>query len=233
MPSRLPKGFELIAFTEREQSFDVLLSSDKTIDIADAKRPLCIGTSSVRRIALLHHYFPHVKCVNMRGNLQTRIGKLERGDCDALMLAYAGVYRMGYGDMIIHRFAEDEIVPPVGQGCIAVEAATTLPAAKKKLVRDCINHVPAESCLLAERAYLQRLEGGCSIPAFALARLGNDGVLTVKAGLVGLDGGELIEKSLSGSVQEAQSLGDRLATEVLADGGDVLLEQIRLEQEGD
>ena len=90
MQSTLPHGFALIAFTERERSHDVLVGLDPGIDLADTSRPLTIGTSSVRRVALLKHYYPHVEPVPMRGNLQTRVGKLEDGACDALMLAYAG-----------------------------------------------------------------------------------------------------------------------------------------------
>ncbi len=98
MQSQLPEGFALIAYTEREKVNDVLLSTDRSIDITNSALPLVIGTSSVRRRAFLRHHYPHVTIVEMRGNLQTRIKKMRQGDCDALMLAYAGVKRMGYGE---------------------------------------------------------------------------------------------------------------------------------------
>ena len=140
MQSQLPEGFALIAFTEREKVNDVLLSTDRSIDITDSTRPWLIGTSSVRRRAFLRHYYPHVHIVEMRGNLQTRIEKMRRGDCDALMLAYAGVKRMGYGDMIVMEFDEQQFVPPVGQGCIAIESATSLAPEKIQEIRACLNN---------------------------------------------------------------------------------------------
>ena len=116
MQSMLPEGFGLIAFTAREKVNDVLLALDKGLDLDDPGKKIRIGTSSVRRIAMLKHYYPHVQTVEMRGNLQTRIQKLRDGACDALMLAYAGVKRMEYADMIVKVFPEDEFVPPVGSG---------------------------------------------------------------------------------------------------------------------
>lgn len=130
MQSTLPEGFELIAFTEREKVNDVLVSEDTTLDLEDTSKTIRIGTSSVRRIALLRHFYPHVETVEMRGNLQTRIQKMQNGACDALMLAYAGVKRMEYEKMIVKIFSEDDFIPPVGQGCIAIEAATGLDADK-------------------------------------------------------------------------------------------------------
>ena len=198
MQSVLPEGFELIAFTDREKVNDVLVSRDKTIDIDDSSRKLRIGTSSVRRVALLRHFYPHVETVEMRGNLQTRIRKMDEGACDALMLAYAGVRRMEYDDMIVKTFSETEFVPPVGQGCIAIEAATSLEEDKRERIRACLNNGDSESCLLAERGYLKHLEGGCSIPAFGLARL-DGGTITLNVGLVSLDGKKMITRTLTGS----------------------------------
>ena len=175
MQSILPEGFELIAFTEREKVNDVMVSTSKNIDIEDATKPLVIGTSSVRRRAFLRNYYPHVKIVEMRGNLQTRIRKMEDGDCDALMLAYAGVKRMGYEEMIVKEFDATEFTPPVGQGCIAIEAASSLDPEKLENIRICLNNKRSEVCLLAERAFLKKLEGGCSIPAFGYATLSEAG----------------------------------------------------------
>jgi hydroxymethylbilane synthase len=229
MQSVLPEGFELIAFTEREKVNDVLVSNDKTIDINDSSRSLKIGTSSVRRVALLHHFYPHVEAVEMRGNLQTRIKKMNDGACDALMLAYAGVKRMEYEDMIVKMFSETEFVPPVGQGCIAIEAATSLTVEKRQKVRECLNNAESEACLTAERAYLKQLEGGCSIPAFGLARL-QDGILTLQVGLVSLDGKTILRRELQGPVAEAAQLGTKGGIEILENGGMEMLAEIRRQQ---
>ncbi|MDH3394311.1 MAG: hydroxymethylbilane synthase [Desulfobulbaceae bacterium] len=228
MPSQLPEGFSLIAFTEREHPYDVLVSEDKSINLDDTSRKLKIGTSSVRRVSLLKHFYPHVEAVDMRGNLQTRVKKMKNGDCDALLLAYAGVHRMEYSDMIVAKFPIDKFVPPVGQGCIAIEAGR-ISEEKKKLVRDCLNNVESETCLLAERAFLKTLEGGCSIPAFALATLNGDTV-TLSGGLVSLDGQRQIKHTLTGSGKDAVALGDQLGTKILADGGKELLAEIRQAQ---
>ena len=225
MQSVLPEGFELIAFTDREKPNDVLLSRDASIDITDSSRPLRIGTSSVRRVALLKHFYPHVETVEMRGNLQTRIGKMDAGDCDALMLAYAGVKRMEYEDMIVKVFSEEQFIPPVGQGCIAIESATSIDADKRKKVRDCLNNENSESCLLAERAFLRVMEGGCSIPAFGLATLDGD-KLSLSGGLASLDGATVLVKTETGLRSQADEIGQRLGKYILENGGKEILAEI-------
>jgi hydroxymethylbilane synthase len=226
MQSILPPGFGLIAFTTREKVNDVLLALDKGLNLDDPAQKIRIGTSSVRRIALLKHYYPHVQTVEMRGNLQTRIQKMRDGVCDALMLAYAGVKRMEYEEMIVKVFSEDEFVPPVGQGCIAIECADGLAAEKKAMIRRCLNNPDSESCLLAERAYLRKLEGGCSIPAFGLAVLNND-VLTLTVGLASLDGTTILRKSGQGTRLDAERLGEHLGDYILNNGGREMLAEIR------
>ncbi len=226
MQSQLPEDFALIAFTEREKVNDVLLSADSSIDITDSARPLVVGTSSVRRKAFLKHYYPHVTIVEMRGNLQTRLGKMKGGDCDALMLAYAGVKRMGYDNMIVMQFDEQQFVPPVGQGCIAIEAATSLDLQLKEKIRACLNNPESEICLLAERAFLKKLEGGCSIPAFGHAVLNGD-VLILTAGLAGLDGNKILRITEKGSAQDPEKLGKKVGEYILKNGGREMLAEIR------
>lgn len=230
MQSTLPEGFELIAFTERERVNDVLVSEDKSLDVGDAGKRLRIGTSSVRRVALLKHFFPHVETVEMRGNLQTRIAKMKSGDCDALMLAYAGVKRMGYEDLIIHFFPETSFIPPVGQGCIAIEASSTFSSEKKGMIRKSINNAESEACLLAERAFLKKLEGGCSIPAFGLATLNGD-QLVLNGGLASLDGSTILKGEQTGSLEDGVQMGEALGEYILANGGREMLAEIKAFQE--
>ncbi len=232
MPSRLPEGFELIAFTEREKANDVLLSHQADLSLADTGKKIVIGTSSVRRRALLALHYPHVETVDIRGNLQTRIKKMKDGLCDGIMLAYAGVYRMELSDMIVHTFPENQFVPPVGQGCVAIEAAAGLSAEKRSAVRSCLNNVDSETILLAERGFLRKLEGGCSIPAYALATLAGDQI-SMNAGLVSLDGRKNITASQSGARTEAERIGTELGTRILEDGGRELLAEIRSQQAAD
>jgi len=228
MQSTLPSGFELIAFTEREKSHDVLLARTD-VDLNSPDSAIRVGTSSVRRVALLSHYYPHISAVPMRGNLQTRVAKLEAGDCDALMLAYAGVTRMGYDEMIVHHFDEAQFVPPVGQGCIAIESATSLSSAKKALIKECLNNRQSEYCLKAERAFLKKMEGGCSIPAFGHAVLEND-TLSLTAGLANLDGSWLLQETRTGSIDAPEELGQELGSYILAMGGREVLDAIKAEQ---
>lgn len=221
MQSRLPEGFEIIAFTEREKINDVIVG-DQPIDLNNPD--LVLGTSSTRRVALFKHFYPHIKTVDVRGNLQTRIEKLRGGLCDGLVLAYAGVHRMEYDTMIQHELSLDEFIPAVGQGSVAIESHVSLINEKKAAIREVINDPVTEKRLLAERAYLARLEGGCSIPVFALAHNQGD-ILTIDGGIVSLDGKTRIVKSLEH--QDPIALGNALAEAVLSAGGDKVLAEIK------
>ncbi len=220
MQSTLESGFELIAFSEREVVNDVI-AADKEIDL---QSEVVLGTSSTRRIATLKHFYPNVKTVEVRGNLQTRIEKMRSGLCDGLLLAYAGVHRMGYDDMIRHKLSLDEFTPAVGQGSIAIESHLSLSSEKRNKIRELINHTATESRLLAERAFLKRLEGGCSIPVFALAQNEGDQV-SINGGIVSLDGKVRIVKSAKGS--DPVTIGDELANMLLSAGGDKILKEIK------
>ncbi|OQY19860.1 MAG: hydroxymethylbilane synthase [Desulfobacteraceae bacterium 4572_35.1] len=230
MQSELPDGFEIIAFTVREQVNDVVVSRDKTLRLGDTSRPLTVGSSSVRRRAMLKAYYPHLKVIEMRGNLQTRIAKMDDGQCDAILLAYAGVNRMKYNDLIVETLALDEFIPPVGQGSVAIESATTLDAEKRKIIRNAINHSDTEFRLLAERAFLKTLKGGCSIPAFCMAELAENDQLNVTGGLISLDGKILIKNTLSGTRADAEDLGDQMAQLTMNQGGAEILAAIRRER---
>lgn len=226
MQSHLPEGFEIIAFTEREKENDVIVSHQKDISLADSSKPLLLGTSSTRRVSTLKHFYPHVKTVEVRGNLQTRIRKMEEGLCDALLLAYAGVHRMGYDAMIVSELDLAEFTPAVGQGSVAIEVAHNLnPVVKAKIIQAC-NHTGTSQKLRAERAYLRVLEGGCSIPVFALATLEGE-KLKLSGGIVSLDGKTRISIEVSGTSNQPEELGKMLADRVFAAGGKEILDQIK------
>lgn len=228
MQSNLPEGFELIAFTEREVVNDVLVSTKKDISL---DQELVIGTSSTRRVATLKRLYPHIKTVPVRGNLQTRIGKMKDGHCDALLLAYAGVHRMGFDDMIVQKLSIEEFTPAVGQGSVAVEVAASLSYEKRNIIRKFVNHEPTETRLRCERAFLRKLQGGCSIPLFALSHLKDDQI-EINGGLVSLDGKEIIRKSVSGAYINAEAIGTELAEQVIEAGGGEMLKEIRRELDG-
>lgn len=230
LQSELASDLEVIAFTEREQVNDVLVSFNKNLSLQSGES-FVVGTSSTRRVAMLKHYYPHIQIVDMRGNLQTRLRKLEDKQCDALLLAYAGVHRMHYDDLIVELLPLTEFVPPVGQGCVAIEAAKTLAEEKKLMIKLLINDAQTEKCLLAERAYLKTLQGGCSIPSFGKAALEeneNGGLyLKMTAGLISLDGQKLIKVIEESSVDDPEGLGVKVAENVLANGGIEILQNIR------
>jgi hydroxymethylbilane synthase len=225
LQSELADDLEIIAFTEREKIADVLVSYNKNLSL-DSGESFVVGTSSTRRVAMLRHYYPHIKIVDMRGNLQTRLRKLEEGQCDALLLAYAGVHRMGYHDLIAQELSTTKFTPPVGQGCVAIEAAKNLSEEKRDAIRQLINDETTEKCLIAERAYLRKLQGGCSIPSFGWC-ITDGKMLNMTSGIISLDGQTMVIKHASKPVEEAEELGKNLAQEVLDAGGAEILAGIR------
>ncbi|GAB4128247.1 MAG: hydroxymethylbilane synthase [Raineya sp.] len=223
LPSTLPEGLEIIAFTEREQVNDVLVSFKKNISLNDN---IVVGTSSTRRVAILKHHYPHIRTTEMRGNLQTRIQKLENGACDAIILAYAGVHRMGYDDLICQHLPIDIFTPAAGQGSIAIEIAEKLDENTKKKLKETLNHNETATCLKAEREFLHILQGGCSIPIFVLATLENE-FLQLKGGIVSLDGSYLLTRTLCVPIAEQENAGKKLAQEILQNGGSQMLKEIK------
>lgn len=224
LSSDIPEELELLAFTERELVNDVVISPRKDIQLTRDK--IRIGTSSTRRVAFLKHFYPNVEAVSIRGNLQTRLNKLNAGECDALMLAYAGVHRMGYDDLILERIDTSYFVPAVGQGTIAIECHKKLSFDKKEIIQRWINHAPTEVCLRAERAFLKTLHGGCSIPAFGYAHYDGD-LIILKAGIISLDGQQVIKVKRSAPPEDVKELGESVAHEVLNSGGERILKDIR------
>ena len=224
--SSIPRDLELLAFLEREQPNDVVLSYDENFSLD--KPGIVLGTSSTRRKAQLRRFYPNAETAEARGNLQTRLRKLEEGQFDALVLAYAGVHRMGYEHLVRHTLPTHRFVPATGQGSIAIECAATLDAGLKARLKVALDHAPTHTCLLAERAFLHTMEGGCSIPSFALATLDEQGELRLHGGLISLSGEEYIEEIQTVETPaEAETLGIAVAEAVLGRGGREILASIR------
>ncbi len=224
--STIPADLELLAFMEREQVNDVVVSFDPNLDLS---RPdLILGTSSTRRKAMLRRFLPQATTAEARGNLQTRLRKLEEGQYHGLVLAYAGVHRMEYDDLIRHVLPETQYVPATGQGSVAIECARNLEPALKAQLHAALDHAATHICLATERAYLRTMEGGCSIPSFALATLSADGqTVQLHAGLISLDGAQLLEEARTAPVADSQRLGTELAESILGRGGREILDAIR------
>ena len=227
LQSSLPDDLEIVAFMEREKVNDVVISFDSgfTLD----REQIVVGTSSTRRRALLKRYYPDIITAECRGNLQTRLQKLKDGQYDAILLAYAGVFRMQYSHLITEILPENKFVPAAGQGSIAIECAKELPLSKKIAIRNCLDHEPTHVCLTAERAFLRTMEGGCSIPSFALATL-HGAHVEITGGIVSLDGQQMITDTLQAPPHQASELGDRLARNILSMGGDHILNAIKQER---
>lgn len=220
--STLPEDFYLLAFCEREAVEDVIVA-EKTIDLQ--QRDLVLGTSSTRRVALLKHLYPHINTVAVRGNLQTRMAKLQSGSMHGLVLAYAGVKRMKYEKKIKHHFDPHTFVPPVGQGAIAIEAHRTLDQKVAEAIKSLTNHVTTEKTIRAERAFLKKMDGGCSIPVFGYARLQGAEEMELVGGIVSLEGTQKVQTHLSGT--DPEKLGEEVADQVLKKGGEKILNDIK------
>ena len=223
LPSTLPEDLHLIAFTEREKSHDVLLSLDPNFTL-NTPGPHQIGTSSTRRRAFLGHLYPSLKPVEMRGNLQTRLEKLKNGDCNAMILAYAGVYRMDMSAYITEHLPLDQFIPAVGQGSVAIQCVKTLSRDLQNTIRSACNHEATEICILAERELLSKLDGGCSVPVYGHAQIEKD-VVNLTGGVLSLDGQQKIEFSLIG--KNPIELGQKLADQLIGAGASELLKEIR------
>src|SRR5690606_12232275 len=224
LSSTLPEDLEIIAFTEREKPNDVVISLNPSFNLQNES--IVVGTSSTRRVAFMRHFYPHAKIVPARGNLQTRLQKMKVGHFDALILAYAGVHRSGYDEFIVEEIATSYFVPAVGQGTIAVECHRKLDYEKKAAITQWVNDPTPESLARTEPALLTTIEGGCSIPVCGYARAKGD-IVTLKAGIISLDGKRVVKVKRSAPASEAKELGRGVAADVLSQGGKEILEEIR------
>jgi hydroxymethylbilane synthase len=227
LQSELADDLEIIAFTSREQVNDVLVSLDRGVSL-ESGQPLVVGTSSTRRVAMLRRFYPHIQTVDMRGNLVTRLQKLRNGHCQALLLAYAGVHRMGYAEHIVAQLDPTHFVPAVGQGSVAIEASRNLDSSIRGQIRTLLNDATTERCILAERAFLRRLQGGCSIPVYGLATQ-QTGQLSLRGGIISLDGQHLaeVQQQHTEPGAEPEALGLAVAEAILSKGGAGILAGIR------
>jgi hydroxymethylbilane synthase len=227
LPGELPAGLLVAAALEREDPRDaLLLPVDATARGFDAvKRSLGreprIGTSSVRRAAELRGVFPTATFLPIRGNVDTRLRKLDAGECDALVLAVAGVKRLGLEQRVSAELPIEICLPAPGQGIVAIEIADSA-AADVRAAAKCISDADAEAALLAERAVVQALGGGCQMPLGALARL-DEHALSIDGVVASLDGRTIIRASASGHRGGAAAVGEKLARQLLAKGAAELL----------
>jgi hydroxymethylbilane synthase len=225
LPTRLPEGLMLGCITQREDPADALVvhekHQDKQLDTLPAGA--VIGTSSLRRLAQLRHHFPQLTFKDIRGNLNTRLRKLDEGQYDAIILAVAGLERLGMGDRI-HQVIPAEIsLHAVGQGALGIECRTEDPEILD-LIKTLEDRPTAYRCL-AERAFLRELEGGCQVPIGVNTVIEGDR-LTLTGLVASLDGQTLIKDMVQGSPDDAETMGTTLAQRVRSQGAQAILDEI-------
>ena len=230
VPTVLPAGLDIVAITEREDPFDVLISRTGA-RFTDLPRGARVGTSSLRRQAQLLHHRPDLSIVALRGNLDTRLRKLDSQALDAIVLAAAGVKRLGWVDRITECLSPDICLPAIGQGALGVEGRVPSgqgdPGAlwEATAVGSALDHRETRAAVLAERAFLRRLEGGCQVPFAAHARISNDRIFI--RGLVATpDGSQLVTGERHGFLGEGERVGLDLAEDLLARGAAEILRAV-------
>ena len=223
MPTELPAGLVLAAVTDRVDPGDALISPQyKTLDNLPAYAR--VGTSSLRRKAQLLNVRPDLTIVDLRGNLDTRLKKLTTENLDAILLAVAGLRRLGWDEHITQVLPQDICLPAVGQGALAIEARENDPETLALLAF--LNHEPTRQATLAERTFLAEVEGGCQIPIGVYGEIKAAGQLSLQAVIMSPDGQEAVNDAIDGSPADASLLGHTLAVRMLANGGREILAKL-------
>ena len=222
VPTEFPDGLELTAITKREDARDALISygNKKLMELPDGAT---IGSSSLRRRCQLLKVRPDLKIVDLRGNLDTRLKKVEAGDFDAIILAAAGLNRLGWEKRISERISPEIMLPAIGQGALGIESRIG-DDDTNNLIRFLNDH-DTSVAVKAERALLKKLEGGCQVPIASYGVV-ESGKLLLK-GLVGsLDGETMITGKVEGDISDSEALGIKLAEELLDKGAGEILEEV-------
>jgi hydroxymethylbilane synthase len=218
LPTELPPGLTVAAVPEREDPRDVLVSycGKKLEELSSAAR---IGTGSLRRRAQILHYRSDLSVVPIRGNIDTRLKKLEAGEADALVMAAAGLKRIGQQDRIVEYIPERICVNAVAQGALGLESRVDDPVREQLAF---LHHQATATEVAAERAFLRRLGGGCHVPVGALARIAGDDLKLIGV-VANPDGASLYRDEIAGPVENAAHLGQALAERLLQQGATKIL----------
>ena len=225
LPTNLPEGLMLGCVSKRVDPADALVVNEKYKDkqLETLPEGAVVGTSSLRRLAQLRHHFPHLEFKDIRGNVNTRLAKLDAGEYDAIILAVAGLQRLDMSDRIHQNISPDISLHAVGQGALGIECRDGDEEILKilKVLED------ADSCdrVLAERAFLRELEGGCQVPIGVNTKIEND-TLTLTGMVASLDGKQLLRDTVSGNRRESEALGLELASKLKEQGAGEILEKI-------
>ncbi|KAB8140202.1 hydroxymethylbilane synthase [Chloroflexia bacterium SDU3-3] len=227
LPSELPPDMALGAFPAREDARDALVSRGG-LTLSQLPEGATVGTSSLRRASQLRHWRPDLQIADLRGNVDTRLRKLHEGAYDAIVLAAAGLHRLGLAGEISEYLAPTVMVPAVSQGILGIEARAGDDEVLALLAA--LDDHAARTAALAERAFLARFGGGCQVPLAAYAQLGGDHIQIY--GLIGSASGHVVRGSRRGPASDPVSLGRHLAEELLSIGGQTLLTMQKLSSPG-
>lgn len=219
VPMNLPEGFMLAATGERENPRDAFVSNQYAC-LEDLPHGAVVGTSSLRRQSQLKARFPHLVVEPLRGNLQTRLRKLDEGQYAAIILAAAGLIRLNLSDRIRNTIAPEQSIPAVGQGALGIEICTHRPDLLAILAP--LNHGDTQMCVIAERAMSRALAGSCTVPLGAYATCEQD-VIHMTGFVASVDGQQMIVEKVSGPRSNAEQLGQQLATQLRTRGADDIL----------
>ncbi|NEP42034.1 MAG: hydroxymethylbilane synthase [Okeania sp. SIO2G4] len=228
LPTNLPEGLVLGCVTERENPADALVVHEKFKDKQLEALPegAVIGTSSLRRLAQLRHHYPHFEFKDVRGNLNTRLAKLDAGEYDALVLAFAGLHRLGMGDRIHQVIPPEVSLHAVGQGALGIECRDgdndILDLLKS------LEHTSTAQRCYAERAFLRELEGGCQVPIGVNTKIEEE-QLTLTGIVASLDGQKLVKDIVTGAASDAEQIGIELAQKLRKQGAQEILDKILAE----
>jgi len=222
VPTEFPEGLHLSVITKREDPRDVLISKDGK-PLKDLPKGAKIGTSSLRRQAQLLHFRSDFELIPLRGNLDTRLKKLKTMNLDAIVLALAGVKRLGFDEKITEIIPPELSLPAIGQGALGIETRMADQEVESRI--RLLNDRDSSIAISAERAFLKKLEGGCQVPIAAFARI--VGTTLHIDGLVGtIDGKRLIRHHVEGPIERAESLGVELAEILLGEGAKEILDEV-------
>ncbi len=228
VPTEFPDGLHLAVICEREDPRDAFISRIEDGEFvvggfSDLPQGASVGTSSLRRSCQLLNMRPDLRILQLRGNLDTRLRKLDEKEFDAIILAAAGVKRLGWSKRIAEIIAPEVSLPAIGQGAIGIECRTGDDFINNLITP--LNHAETSVCVRAERACLKRLEGGCQVPIAAYARF-SGGALLID-GLVGsVSGDRLVRSHFEGRPDDCESLGKKLAEDLLSKGADRILTEV-------
>lgn len=222
LPTFAVEGLILAAVPQRGPTGDALVSTIHR-SFAELPQGAVVGTSSLRRKAQLLNCRPDLYLIDIRGNVETRLRKLVEQNIDAIVLAQAGLIRLGLQDHITEVLNETWMYPAVGQGALGLECRSADPAVRTLLDR--LNDAPTRWSVLAERAMLRGLGGGCQVPIGAVTRIA-DGVLTLRGAVLPPDGSQRIAADIAGPMEQAESLGGSLAAELRKHGAEDLLRDL-------